>query len=169
MWNSTPSAATKRTKLARKASPFIVWVASIIALVLVASAVLYVRTLPHSQPLLQVGNRSYAATVLRTETELQKGLSGTERLASDHAMVFVFPHDAKWGIWMKDMNYPIDILWLDKAHKVVHMVADAQPSSYPKTTFTPAAKARYVIELPSGTIKATGVTIGTIVALPPGM
>lgn len=144
-------------------------IASFIALAIATSAILLLRPAPSTQSTLQLGGRSYSITALRTEAELQKGLSGTESLAVDRAVVFVFPHDARWGIWMKDMNYPIDILWLDGREKIVHLVADAQPSSYPKTTFTPPKKARYVIELPSGTIKATGVTKGTIVSLPPDL
>lgn len=138
-----------------------------VALAIAASAIVFLRPEPGAKSLLQLGNRSYGVTILRTEAELQKGLSGTESLASDQAVLFVFPHEAKWGIWMKDMNYPLDILWLDRGSKVVHMVADARPSSYPKTTFTPNTKARYVIELPSGTIKATGISKGSFVTLPP--
>lgn len=141
----------------------------LVALVIATSAIVFLRPAPGSQSTLQLGNRSYSVTMLRTEAAREKGLSGTDSLAADHAMVFVFPHDSRWGIWMKGMKYPIDIVWLDSRSKVVHMVEGAQPASYPKTTFVPPTKARYVIELTSGTIKATGISKGSLVALPPGM
>lgn len=118
---------------------------------------------------LHVGGTSFEVTVLRSPEQLQKGLSGTDSLPRGRAMLFVFPHDDKWGIWMKDMNYAIDIVWLDSERRVVHLVKDAQPSSYPKTTFTPEKDSCYVIELPNGTIEQTGITIGEQADLPSGV
>ncbi len=109
---------------------------------------------------MKIGGSEFAVTIARTEAERQKGLSSTERLPDGSAMLFVFPSDAKWGIWMKDMRYAIDILWLDADKKIVHLVHDARPDSYPETTFEPASDSRYVIELPSGTIKAAGLAKG---------
>lgn len=115
------------------------------------------------------GHRYHIVAVMRTEAELQKGLSGTDSLSEDQAMVFAFPGDGKWGIWMKDMQYPIDIVWLDSGRTVVHMVKNAQPSSYPSTTFRPEVNSRYVIELPSGTIERTGITKGDPAGMPSGI
>jgi uncharacterized membrane protein (UPF0127 family) len=136
-------------------------------IVIISGAVLWGKVID-SQSTLQLAGKSYAATILTSEDEREKGLSGTPSLATDRAMLFVFPNDSKWGIWMKDMNYPIDIVWLDSGHKVVHMVKNAQPSSYPDTIFQPERPARYVIELVSGTIERTGISIGDIAGMPAG-
>lgn len=140
----------------------------ILLIVIVSGAVLWGKV-TDSQSTLQLAGKSYAATILTTEDEREKGLSGTSSLAADRAMLFVFPNDSKWGIWMKDMNYPIDIVWLDSGNKVVHMVKNAQPSSYPDTIFQPDKPARYVIELASGTIERTGISTGDIAGLPSGI
>jgi len=103
---------------------------------------------------------------MRTDAQLQKGLSGTKNLPADQAMVFDFPSDGQWGMWMKDMNYPIDMVWLNAKREVVYTVKNAQPSSYPKTIFKPTVAARYVIELPSGTIEKTGIKNGDPAGLP---
>ncbi len=117
---------------------------------------------------LVIADQHYHATVLRTEAELQKGLSGTKSLPDDQAMLFVFPYSNQWSIWMKDMNYPIDIVWLDARSQVVHTVKNAQPSSYPER-FTPGVSARYVIELSSGTVERIGIENGDSVRLPSGV
>ena len=114
---------------------------------------------------LQLHGHTYDTVIRQTEAERQKGLSGTKSLPAHQSMLFVFPSDSRWGIWMKDMNYPIDIVWLDNGQRVVYIVKDAQPSSYP-TIFRPATYSRYVIELASGTIERTGISIGDKAMLP---
>jgi len=118
------------------------------------------------ESLLRLDGQSYHITVMRTDAQLQKGLSGTKSLPQGEAMLFDFPSDSQWGMWMKDMNYPIDMVWLNDSREVVYTVKNAQPSSYPKTIFKPSVPARYVIELPSGTIEKTGIKNGDPAGLP---
>lgn len=108
----------------------------------------------------RIGQAVLNAKVLVTESEREKGLSGTSSLEEADAMLFVFPSDDKWGIWMKDMKYPIDIAWLDSNKIVKHLVENAQPSSYP-TIFRPDQDVRYVLEMKAGTAKHKSITIGT--------
>ncbi len=146
------------------------WVGwAIVALVVIAGAHLLSWKLSYDHSMLKLGGATYHMTVRQTEAEREKGLSGSESLPAGQAMVFVFPRDSKWGIWMKDMNYPIDIIWLDSDRTVVHTVKNAQPSSYPDTIFTPDIDSRYVIELPSGTIERTGITKGDPAGMPSGI
>lgn len=146
------------------------WVVpSIVSLAIVAGGAFLWWQMSQSQASLQLHGQRYHILVMRTEAELQKGLSGTDSLPEGQAMVFVFASDSKWGMWMKDMNYPIDIVWLNADRQVVHVVKNAQPSSYPDTTYTPDVPARYVIELPSGTIERTGIAIGDAAGLPSGV
>jgi len=75
-----------------------------------------------------------------------KGLSNRESLEKDFGMLFVFPNDGLHGIWMKEMNFPIDIIWLDKNFKVVDIKSGATPESYPEI-FKPQLLSRYVLEI----------------------
>ena len=110
---------------------------------------------------LTLGDGQFALRVARTAAERQQGLSGTEQLPEHEALLFDFQTDDTWGIWMKDMNYPIDIVWLDASKKVVHIVKHAPPSSYPETIYRPADRARYVIELKAGAVDSKRITRGT--------
>ena len=120
------------------------------------------------ESLLRLDGHSYHITVMRTDAELQKGLSDTSSLPAGQAMVFVFPRDDKWAMWMKDMKYPIDIVWLNDNKQVIDSAKNAQPSSYPQK-FTPSESARYVIEFPSGTVANVGIQNGDPVGLPSGV
>lgn len=81
----------------------------------------------------------------------QLGLSGTEVMPDDHGMLFIFDSVGEHGIWMKGMNYPLDIFWLDESFDLVHEERNVSPDTYP-TVFGDDIKARYVLETAVGTI-----------------
>jgi uncharacterized membrane protein (UPF0127 family) len=138
------------------------WVSSFAVIIVVAASLgfLYWQMSKVQMTTLDLKGRTYQLTVAQTEADREQGLSDTPSLASDHAMLFVFPNIGRPAIWMKDMNYSIDIVWLDNDKKVAYTVVGAQPSSYPNTIFQPDIDSRYVIELPAGTIEKTGIHRG---------
>jgi uncharacterized membrane protein (UPF0127 family) len=75
-------------------------------------------------------------------------LKSSER-EDDPGLLFVFDEPGLHGIWMKDMRFPIDILWLDDAFQVVDVRKNVAPDSYP-TVFKPTKPARYVLEVTAG-------------------
>ena len=111
---------------------------------------------------LHLGEGKFTAKLADTEASRIKGLSGTESLPADHAMVFIFDTDGRHAIWMKDMQYSIDIIWLDEAKRVVDYVVNVPPSSYPNKTFYPREDARYVVELASGSVKDKSIQVGQV-------
>lgn len=145
------------------------WAKQLLMLVAVAAGIGFLSWQMNNERLsVTLKSHSYAVSVMRTDDELLRGLSGTKELADGHAMLFVFPFKNNWKIWMKDMNYPIDIVWLDENRNILYLVKNAQPSSYPKK-FGPDKHSHYVIELPSGTIDKTGITVGDSAGLPSGI
>lgn len=108
---------------------------------------------------LRLGGGVFTARFADTREERIQGLSGTESLPADEALIFVYDRDDIWKIWMKDMRYAIDIVWLDESKTIVDIVEDATPESYP-TEFAPDRDARYVIELASGTVKERSIRVG---------
>lgn len=99
-------------------------------------------------------------TVADSDDERVRGLSGTPQLEDGTGMLFIFDESSYHGIWMKDMKYPIDIIWLDEDRKIVHLEEFATPESYPERTFTPQVPAKYVLEMPVGSIKSYGMNNG---------
>ncbi len=102
--------------------------------------------------------------VVDTEKTRELGLSYFKSLPSNQGMLFVFPQADTYGFWMKDMKFPLDIIWINDSFIIVDRVINAHPSSYPKT-FIPKAAARYVLEIPSGTADHYGLTIGSSVVI----
>ena len=92
----------------------------------------------------------------------EKGLGGTFQLSDDQAMLLVYGNDGKWSVSMKDMKFPIDIVWLDRNKKVVYIVKNAPPESYPYEDFSPKKEARYVMLSNAGTVAKTRIAIDKI-------
>lgn len=81
-----------------------------------------------------------------TQKEQERGLSGRKSLAENEGMLFVFSKPAENYFWMKDMFFPIDIIWIDDNFNIVFIEKNALPESYPET-FGPNKKSKYVLEL----------------------
>lgn len=111
-----------------------------------------------------VGNAPVVVEVAETPVARERGLGGRTSLPQGRGMLFVFDSDAAWGIWMKDMRFAIDIVWLATDGTVVHVERAVAPDTYP-TSFKPPMPARYVLELPAGYMAAVGVGVGERVVL----
>jgi Uncharacterized ACR, COG1430 len=51
------------------------------------------------------------ADLALTSEQREKSLSVKDKLKENEAMLFVFEESAKHSFWMKDMKFPIDIIW----------------------------------------------------------
>jgi len=83
-----------------------------------------------------------------TGEEQEQGLSGRNKLEENEGMLFVFDHIDRYAFWMKNMNFSIDIIWINDDFEVVYVKNDASPKSYPEI-FKPTEKVRYVLEVNS--------------------
>lgn len=108
---------------------------------------------------IRMAERDFIADIADTQALRELGLSGRQGLGDDEAMLFVFPTSGQNLFWMKDMLFPIDMIWLDKNKKVSHIVRDAEPSSFPQT-FGPSTPTMYVIETRAGIADEIGLRIG---------
>lgn len=119
---------------------------------------------PNPQPI-QIGNHKVLASVAKTMSERITGLSGTPFLPEELVKLFIFDAPGLHSIWMKDMNYPLDIIWVDKNYKIVHVEENVHPESYPNF-YTPETPAQYVIEANAGFVAQKEIKLDDMVILP---
>lgn len=140
----------------------------LVAAVLCAAGAAYMLYSPNDVPVPQkqisVGESWLTVEVADTELARERGLSGRASLKEGTGLLFVFDKDGTWGIWMKDMNFPIDIVWLDASGVVVSVAAEVSPDTYPEV-FYPSALARYVLEVPAGYAEKAGIAEGVKIVL----
>jgi len=96
------------------------------------------------------------------------GLSGTPSLGELEGKLFIYDTDAKHGIWMKDMLFPIDIIWIDKNLQIVHIAENVAPSTYPQV-FLPQVDARFVLEMNAFIVSSLKIQVGDRLTIPPSI
>ena len=97
--------------------------------------------------------------------EWQQGLSGVTALGEREGKLFIFPETGDYGMWMKDMLIPIDIMWLDENFTIVHIEHNVSPDTYPKTFRSPVP-ARFVLETTAEFARAFNLQVGSKATLP---
>lgn len=107
-----------------------------------------------------INSTKIKAEVAQDPAEQAKGLSGRPCIENNQAMLFVFERPDQYKFWMKDMKFPIDIVWIDANRVVVGLNIDVSPSTYPDY-FTSEKPSQYVLELQANRSKELGVTLGT--------
>lgn len=139
--------------------------------VLLALGFYVVRTKPvdvapqisYEKKVVMLGDTRYILEVADTDFLRERGLSYRTSLAPQTGMLFVFDVPRIIRFWMKDMNFPIDIIWLDADKKVVRIEHSVSPSTYP-SSFGPEIPTQYVIEIPAGEAQNIGLSKGDMVS-----
>jgi uncharacterized membrane protein (UPF0127 family) len=77
-------------------------------------------------------------------------------------MFFIFGSLAIQTMWMPDMNFPLDIVWLDETLSVSHIVYGLQPCTSRQSCPSSSSQydAKYAIEMPQGDASKYGFTEG---------
>jgi uncharacterized membrane protein (UPF0127 family) len=86
-----------------------------------------------------------------------RGLMGRDGMGSGEGLL-IEPCSSVHSFFMR---FPIDVVFVDRAHKVVGLTR-AMPPNRP---YAGAWRAHYVVELPAGTIDASGTAIGDLLKL----
>lgn len=135
------------------------WVAYMISSMPAPTHLTELESAAMRQVTLGIGGVDIHVDVADNLTRRTQGLSGRSTLPENTGMLFVFDRADVHGIWMRDMSFPIDILWLNDEMHVVHIKEDADPASYPEI-FYPSVMARYVLEVPAGFLRTHNITLG---------
>lgn len=113
-----------------------------------------------------IAGAQYVMAVADTEVLRTRGLSGKKSLPDGTGMLFIFPTPDQYAFWMKEMNFPIDMIWVSEQNKIVYIKENATPESYPEL-FSPEEDASVVLEVPSGDAKKYNFSIGQEVTILP--
>jgi len=73
-----------------------------------------------------------------------------------HTLIFEFNKEKKVSLHMLFVFFPIDVIYLNENKKVVEIKNNFKPFTF----YHPKKNAKYLIELPNGTIKKSRTSIG---------
>jgi uncharacterized membrane protein (UPF0127 family) len=146
----------------------------VVLLVGVIGAVYAYKTHKTTEPLKFTSNttqftadgHTFTLEIANTDNKQRLGLGKRSGLPEDHGMLFTYDNSASRCFWMKDMQFSIDIIWLDADRRVTHIEPNLSPDTYPKA-YCPKAGAMYVLELRAGMAKTINLKVGDLVVLRP--
>jgi uncharacterized membrane protein (UPF0127 family) len=110
-------------------------------------------------------DKTFTVEVADTEAKKERGLGGRDALAADRGMYFPFATANHWVFWMKDMRFPIDILWIRDGVIVDIDASVPVPTSENLETYSPIEQADTVLELNAGVAAELGVKTGDVLTL----
>ncbi|MCH7882886.1 DUF192 domain-containing protein, partial [Patescibacteria group bacterium] len=87
------------------------------------------------------------------------GLSGRDKLFENQGMLFIFDKPDFHSIWMKNMHFALDIIWIDEEWRVTDITKNALPESFPQT-FQPTSLTKYILEVNAGFTEKNRIRIG---------
>ena len=109
----------------------------------------------------------YDVWVAETGPERYQGLSGTATLPTDTGLLFVYDQESDdRAIVMREMNYPIDIVFIDGSGTVTTIHSAAPEPGVSGVDLTRySGRARWILEIPHGTAERHSIVPGTSVRI----
>lgn len=110
---------------------------------------------------LRVGNTTVRAEIAQSIGQHERGLSGRARLGENEGMLFVFGIADRYPFWMKEMRFPLDIIWIasGKVVDITRNLPAPRDGEAPASAF-PSTPADQVLEVNAGFSERYGVKVG---------
>lgn len=141
-----------------------------VLLFLIAVLILIINfPLNKQTPSVVINNKSFAVDVAKTEEQKAKGLSVYDKLPLEKGMIFVFDTKGYYTFWMKDMKFPIDIIYINN-NKIVDIFKNIAP---PKSQneilpiIKPKETANIILEINAGLSDKYNFKTGDFVKINP--
>ncbi len=83
-----------------------------------------------------------------TDYEVQTGLMYRKGMKDNQGMLFIFDRPNIKNFYMKNTEFPLDIIFLNEKMEIVNVQRDAQP--FNQTTLSSGVPAQYVLEVNAG-------------------
>ncbi len=118
------------------------------------------------RPYVAIHGQKIFVEIADTEQKREKGLSERNSIGENEGMLFLFSQKGSYGFWMKDMRFPIDIVWIN-GDKIVGMERNLDPqigtSEENLRVYTFSGDIDKVLEIKAGEIERLGLKEGDVV------
>jgi uncharacterized membrane protein (UPF0127 family) len=110
---------------------------------------------------IELGEQRLAVELAETADEKARGLMHRKQPPTDGGMLFIYQPPRSIGFWMKNMRFPLDILFFDR-HGRLAAYHDAVPpcASANCPRYRSDRPSAWVLELPAGTRQRMGLKPG---------
>lgn len=118
---------------------------------------------------LSIDGATFTAEIASTSLEQTRGLSFRPSLGANDGMLFVFATGSVQSFWMKDMNFPLDMIWISGT--TVVGFAQNVPAPAPGTplwnlpVYVSPGDTDKVLEVNAGTVAKYNIRVGDAVTI----
>ncbi len=96
--------------------------------------------------------------IAETDYETQTGLMYRSGMADNQGMLFIFKDVRMHSFYMKNTEFPLDIMFIDDQNKIVSLKENAQPLD--ESGISSVYPVRYVLEVNAGLSQKLGIAVG---------
>jgi uncharacterized protein len=131
---------------------------------LIITFLLFSYSLPKA-PSAEINGHVFSLYLAKTSEEQEIGLAKYKKIDMNQGMLFIFNKSDYYSFWMKDMQFPIDIIFIngDKVIAVFQKVPVSLNENLP--VYTTKTKADKVLEINAGLAKKYNIEIGSKVKI----
>jgi len=104
------------------------------------------------------GSHEFSVEVMRSPSELERGLMYRRFLPVDRGMLFDFKTEKPIMMWMKNTYLPLDMVFISKSGRVVAIAENTEPFS--EKIIPSGVPAYAVLEVNAGTVAKIDLKVG---------
>lgn len=108
----------------------------------------------------ELGGKIFRFEIVNSPNKMILGLSGRKKICIHCGMLFVFSENKNHSFWMKNMKFPLDIIWLEKG--VIKKIEKNIPADSPHI-FSPNTDSDIVLEVNGGTVERLNIKEGDFI------
>ncbi|MFH1745132.1 MAG: DUF192 domain-containing protein [bacterium] len=117
------------------------------------------------EPHLIIDNKKIKIEIADDYVEIVNGLSGREYLEKESGMLFVFNDKQIRDFWMKNMRFPLDIIWIND-NKIIDISKNLLPEGEnPLNHYYSPKPVNYVLEVNGGFCEKNNIKTGDSVKI----
>ena len=110
--------------------------------------------------MIEINSHKLRVEISDSQAKRAKGLSNRDSMPENNGMLFIFDGYQQPYFWMKDMRFPLDIMWL-KDQTIVEITPEvAIPTSTHLIMYQPGIPVNSILEVNAGWVKRNGILIG---------
>lgn len=126
---------------------------------------------PLAEESLNIDTATFNVEIASTAIEQTRGLSFRPSLGAQSGMVFIFGSASVQNFWMKDMNFPLDMIWISGTTVAGFAQDVPAPASgtalWSLPVYSSPANVDKVLEVNAGTVAKYNIKVGDTVTIGP--
>lgn len=114
---------------------------------------------------IEIKGKQVVCEVVSDQNSWYLGLSNRENLCVNCGMLFAFPNKQERKFVMRNMKFPLDIIFID-SDKIINIASDLPPEgANPVNVYTSASATDYVLEVPGGFCQKNNIVAGDTIKI----